>query len=315
MNLGQAKEKAIKLINEYSNNANIISASDPNRQDYTLRMNDSANDAQNEIATVKRIPAVHSISQAEIPNQLPRLTSFDLKQHFATDITYIATGSKAYYFEVDKPATVVIEEQIAGVWTEIETLTITGITSFTTYSGLISPSSATNLVRLRFSGSYPYNIRNVALYFYTFASASDVPAYRPWVKYDLPTNFYMLNKIVNQTDPRQYVNLQDYKFEDRRTFLFNYFMTGSFDIHYYKYPTTITTATADSYEFEVDQEAQEAIPYKMGALAVMDENDTVSKTLLALYQGKLINLTLGRVSDVQQVQNTLWSASSPQKLY
>lgn len=55
MNFGDAKTRAIKLINEYSNNGALIPAG--NNKDYTLRMPSLADDAQQQIADKVSIDA------------------------------------------------------------------------------------------------------------------------------------------------------------------------------------------------------------------------------------------------------------------
>jgi hypothetical protein len=152
MKLGEAKTKAIKYINEYSNNGNLISTT--TNADYLLRMNDLANAAQMEIATVRKIQASFSISQNPIINQIGLLQGFDEIQHLDKDITTtVAVGSKSYYFEVDRQCTVYIEEQINNVWTILTTIVVPNtVTSFAAYKGLITPSSASNNVRIRFQG-------------------------------------------------------------------------------------------------------------------------------------------------------------------
>jgi hypothetical protein len=288
LNLGTAKEKAIQLINEYSNNGNLIS--DATNADYKLRMNNLADMAQKEIAQFLKIHAVYQISQNPIKSQFGLLQGFDIVQHLDTDLIYEAVGSQAYYFEVDNVADIYIEENVSGVWTNLVTINNTTKKQFTAYKGLLTPFSTSNTVRMRFSGSYPYNLRNRALYAYSFPVASDVPDYKPYVKYDMPADFMELNKVVHITDPRVYKQMVDFYWEGKKTFVANYYHTGSFDIHYYKYPTDITSATLDSYTFEIDTEAQELIPYYIGGHIVLDENPAVAATLLNLYQQKLANL-------------------------
>lgn len=289
MSLGSCKTKAIKLINEHSVNGSLNSIA--TNADYTLRMNDLADIAQKEVATIKKINAAFTITQNAIPNVLGQLTSFDLIQHLATDLSYAYAAAKSYYFEVDRACTVYIEEeQTTGVWTVLETITVPTITVFTAYKGLIAAVGATNNVRLRFSGSYPYNIRNRALYLYTFPTAAEVQVYKHWVKYDLPTDFMELKKIINEGDPRQYNILSDYKTEGRNSILLNFSMRGSFRIEYYKFPITIDSTTDDAAEFEIDTAAQELIPYYLAAHMLMDESPSRGTLLLNMYQAKLGNL-------------------------
>jgi hypothetical protein len=106
----------------------------------------------------------------------------------------------------------------------------------------------------------------------------------------MPSNFMELQKVIQQSDPRVYRDKIDYYWEGKRTFVLNFYDAGSFDIHYYCYPTDITSTTADTYEFEVDTEAQEAIPFFIAGHCLMDENQTLGIQLLNEYQTKLSRL-------------------------
>lgn len=264
---------------------------DGENADYLNRMNRFADIAQKEIAQVKKINAVYSISNNPIKTQQGLLQGFEIKQYIpGTDIIDVYTGSKAYYFEVDNVADIYIEENVNGVWTNIKTINNTVKGQFTAYKGLITASNAENQIRLRFSGLYVYNIRNKALFAYLFPTDADVPSYRPYIKFQMPSDFMELNKVIQQGDPRTYIDMISYKWEGKRTLVLNYYDVGSFDIHYYRYPTTIDAGTLDTYEFEVDTEAQELIPFFMAARSIIDENQTLAIQLLNEYTNKLNTL-------------------------
>ncbi|MDG0791918.1 hypothetical protein OMP38_14455 [Cohnella ginsengisoli] len=59
MNLGQAKTRAVQLINEYSNNGALIS--DVKNADYRLRMNNLADYCQGEISDKVGIDATYRL--------------------------------------------------------------------------------------------------------------------------------------------------------------------------------------------------------------------------------------------------------------
>jgi hypothetical protein len=288
MNLGEVKKKSLSLMAEFSIDGVEISAAE--NADYLNRMNRFADIAQKEVSQVKKINAVFQISQNPIKSQLGLLQGFDVKQHLTSDIIDEYVGTKSYYFEVDNVATVYIEELTINGWVILETINNTVKKQFTAYKGLISASSPANKIRIRYSGSYPYNIRHRAMYEYSFPTASDVPDYRPYVKYQIPTDFAELQKVVETSDPRVYREMIDYYWEGRTTFVVNYYYHGSFDIHYYRYPTTITKETADTYELEVDTQAQEAIPFFIASRCLMDENPTLAIQLMNEYQTKLSRL-------------------------
>lgn len=289
MNLLEAKRKALSLMAEYS--VDGVPIPDGENADYLNRMNRFADVAQKELAQVKKIHAVFSLSNNPIKPQQGLLTGFEIRQHLpGTEIVDTFTGSKAYYFEVDNVADIYIDENIKGVWTNVVTINNVTKGQFTAYKGLINASNPSNDIRLRFSGNYVYNIRNKALFAYSFPTAEDVPNYRPYIKYQMPNDFMELQKVIQQGDPRTYIDMISFKWEGKKTFVLNYYDTGSFDIHYYRYPTNIESSTLDTYEFEIDVEAQEAIPFFVGGHSLIDENPTLAIQLLNEYQTKLSRL-------------------------
>lgn len=291
MQLGESFQKALSLMAEYSTDGVLTPEGD--NADYLLRMPRFADSAQKELATVKKIPATYTFSQNPIPNQLPILYAMAIKQHLNTDIIEQAVGSRAYYFEVDNIATIYIEECINGSWTVLNSINNTTKGQYTPYKGLVSPVNPNNQVRLRFGGQYLYNTRNRALYAYTFPTADDIPVYQRYVEYDMPADFYKLKKVMLTADPISYGPTNDYFWKNKRTLKANYFLSGEFEVHYFRYPTTITTDTSDSYEFEVDTDAQELIPLYIASKCIMDENQTLGLQLLNEFQVRLAMLDSG----------------------
>lgn len=318
MNLTQADDKVVKLINYHSISGNVIDALDPNGLDYRLRFRVHYDTAQKEIAsTAKKIKKTHKISQNYIPNQLPGET-FDIVQHLATDVICSAEGSRAYSFKVDNAATIYIEEEIAGVWTLLTTIThTTPVGYFTEYKGLITASSVANNIRLRFSGNYTYNIRDRALFAYSFTSAGTVPQYQRYTLYTMPTDFFQLNKVIFKGNPSAGFNYNptaDFYWEKRNVIAINYYNVGEYTIDYNAYPTTIDDTTIATTEFEIDIEAQEAIPFYVAAHMMLDENGNINNKLYTMYQGKVTNLDDKVSNGATSISNTLFT-STTEKLF
>lgn len=314
MNLAQVKDKITKLINNYSTSGSLIPSTDANQLDYSLRYNSLIDIAQKEIATVKKIHKEKKISQNPIPTQLPNPAySFDIVQHLDSDIVYSTIGTKAYTFKVDNIATIYVEEEINGVWTVLETINhTTPVEQFTEYKNLITASDSANKIRLRFSGLYPYNLRDVAMFKYAFPTASAIPKYQRYNLYTMPDDFYQLNKVVlkgNMANSQPYMNTADFYWEKRNIIAINYYNVGEYSIFYFAYPTTVTDTTLDTYDLEVDIEAQEAIPYYVVAHVLMDETGLYS-TLLGIYQNKLANLDTKISNGPNIVENTMFSTTN-----
>jgi hypothetical protein len=316
MNILQANDKVIKYLNFYSISGNIISTSDSNYLDYSNRFRALYDTAQRTIATTaKKIRKFKHISQNPIPNQLyNELSAFDIVQYLDTDIVYSALNSRAYTFKIDNVATIHIEEEISGVWTNIETiyhLTPTG--EFTEYKGTINPSSATNNVRIRFTGLYPYNFRDVALFAYAFPNDAAIPQYQRYNIYTMPTDFFKLNRLISKGSPSEGMsyNPSDEFYWEGNVLAVNYYHKCEYSVEYFAYPTTtIDDTTLDTYEFEIDDEACEAIPYFVASMMMMHENPSIGNKLFAMYQGVLDNLDDSVKDGRTSVKNTLFGSVS-----
>lgn len=279
MNIGESKQLMLDHIVESVVNGVAVPSAKNN--DYLLLHNTLANTVQRRLAKIKKIHATYSITQNSIPNQLGDTDAFSIIQHLDTDnVQTQATGSRAYYFEVDNTATAYVEEYTGGAWAILSTISCSSPSGgFVAYKGLITPSSATNDVRIRFSGSYPYNIRNRALFVYTFASSSVVPNYTPYIEYTMPTNFYDKNKIMFYDQYGNYKMYTQHKWNGRNKLLIPYNEIGSFEVLYYKYPTVITSSSLDSVEFEVDVDVQDLIPLYVASKVIAEEKPQLSAIL------------------------------------
>ena len=255
MNLSEIRDLALSLANSFSADGEQLPLSDT--ADFRLAFNAFLNTAQNKFSEKDKIEAVFPITQNPIPNLLNVYSSFNIVQHLDADIEVSATGVKSYYFEVDGNCVVYLEESISGVWTNLATLTITGISGFTEYKGLVAPSNVSNTVRMRFAGPYPFNIRRTALYGYTFASSSDVPKFQPYIKYPLPTGYISMNKVVQNSDDRLHTTLIDYSIE-KKNIVINYYYIGSFDVLYFKCPDKLVL---DTDEPEIQEQNHAYLAY------------------------------------------------------
>lgn len=268
MNLGQIKDLALKLTDDYSQNG-VVTPEGENA-DLINKMADFANDALSQLAKYDRIPAEHHISHYPPTNLLGTYEPFEVTKFTDADIKFSATGARSYYFQVDSDCTVYIEEETSeDTWETLDTLNIAGISKFTAYKGLITPSSTDNKVRLRFTGTYPFNIRYVALYETTYASADDVPSYEPYVSHDLPSDLWKVNKVVLQTDLQPFENFNDYKIKNKK-FIFNRFYEGNIVIHYWKRPTKLSE---DTDEPEISPENHYLIAQYVAAMVLISQRE------------------------------------------
>lgn len=309
----EAKSKTINLLNQYSNSGNLIPSTDGNTLDFTLRMPALFDFTQKEIATTaKYIHKSKHITQNPIPNLLPNADNeFDVRQYQVVDITDAeAQGAQSYYFEVDGIATVYIEEETApDTWTQLTVINNTTQGQFTAYSGFTGVSNVANNVRLRFSGLYPYNYRNRALYAFIFPTVADIPPYTKFINYTMNADFFKLQRVEIQDNDDPFPQTVPWYWVGRNALAVSRYFIGYIDIFYYAYPATIDDTVADSYPFEIDEEACQAMPFYVASQLLIDDpiNKSVSDKLFAMYQGKLSNLANLPTQNNKAVKNTLFA--------
>lgn len=323
MNLLTAKNKASKLIDNYSRSGVVLDPNSPKQKDYTLKMNDYFDMAQKEVATIKKILKTKKFSHVMPANKLSApLYQFDIVQNTGSDQIYQVTGTaNAYCFMVDDLCTVEIEEETSeGVWTSLVTINnpIGNAGMFTEYKGRITPSNASNDIRIRFiGGANMYNHRNRALWSEKFSSDSRVPSYQRYVLYTI-SDLYQLNKVILKgqvTNSQPYENTSDFYWEKKNIIAIGWYNVGEYSVEYFAYPTDITDLTLDTYEFEIDIDAQETLPYYVAYQILMSDADkSVSDRLLSLYQTKLANLNPKVTSGTNMVENTMFTGGNNYKI-
>lgn len=228
------------LIDDYNDDGVIIAPDDvASLETNGMRF---VNMGLGEIYAKSRNYETFKITRKPVPNLLGSATYFNILEFIGEDASYQALGAKAYYFEVDNDAIVYVEEYIGSVWTLLSTIDTTGTTELTAFKGLITPSDSANMIRLRFSGTTFYRYKNIAMFSYPFKLA-DIPDYRAWVKYTLPTNVGDIKKVVTEYPTRQYSNDSNFKLEGFNDLYINYFYDGEIRIIYSPIPETLTDAT------------------------------------------------------------------------
>ena len=322
MKWSEFRTSVIKLINSSSTSGNLIPTTDSSVVDSVLRLPQLYNAVLLEIATTaKYIHKKKSISQNPIPNQLLMpLTTFDVQQHLSTDLTDMsAKGSQSYCFKVDNVATIYIEEEFpSGTWTVLNTINhTTPKGEFTQYKGFTGCTDVTRNVRVRFGGNYPYNVRDKALFAYLFPTVDDIPNYEKYRTYTMPTDFYLLNKVVNNGNNMLRQNTVDWEFQGRNEIAVNYFLVGGIDIFYYAYPTEVPETPSDDYVLQLDNEANQASVFGVAALILMDDpvGKSTSTNLMALYQNKLANMVNAVTKGSTSVSNSLFTTDNTFKLF
>jgi hypothetical protein len=242
----------------------------------------------------------------------------------ATDLIYSAAGSLAYYFEVDDVATVYIEEctdPVNLVWTPLTTISNTLTPGqFTAYSGFITAQNSADNIRIRFSGAYTYNARNIALYNNAFSDITRIPAYQRYVLYTMPTDFYMLNKVVLKGETKNdqsYMDTNDYYWEQRNVIAISWFDVGEYTVEYAAFPADLTISTPTTYALENTADAQECYPFFVASQLLSSQSGkiNISNTLFAIFQNMLANLDNKIANAPNMVKNTFFSNSVPKLFF
>ena len=168
--------------------------------------------------------------------------------------------------EASDNATITLQERVGGAWSDLVTITPTGITEITTYKGVLTVTG--DRVRIKVDGSQHFLHQNRALWEYLY-KADSVPTYEPWVKYDLPSDFHQADMVVNEFPVGQYDSMRNYKLENYRDFYYNIEYEGTIRITYHPIPTTLTAFTD---ELEIDDILAETMVYGIVAKLGFYEN-------------------------------------------
>jgi hypothetical protein len=280
---GEAKELFLTILDEATKKGVKLPAT--KNADYRDKFDKFLNEAQIYIAGLVKIPAVFTVTHNPIPIQ-GNLTSHNTIQYLpGTDRVFTNVGTKAYYFEMDNIGTVTIA--VNGV--TVKTIENTVKRKYTAYKGNTGAES-TDTVVITFTGEYPYNIKNIAPYAYKFPTDDDVPVFDQYVGYDMPSDFMSFDTVTLRTDPRMYELYKAFKWENNKRVILEYYKTGSFDIHYYKYPATIAVDAADDTALEIEDKAFDLLVLHTGILATAADNPALSAYLRSIFIEKAQNV-------------------------
>ena len=262
----QIFERAMDLMDK----RNKTGAIDPTKTlRYKVRTPNILTQWQTEMSKQGDLYNTFEISNTPITNLLGMISGFDIQEFKGTDLYFEGQGqARAYYFEVDNPGIVYIEDYTSG-WNTLATITVPDtVTSFTAYKGLVTPTSGATKSRIRASGTYYYRIINRALYDIPFQS-DRIPDYKPWVKHQMPDDYKSVDQIINEYPDRQYQKDSTFKWEGRKDLYINYYYVGKVRIVYKPIPVPITDLTQI---LEVDDITAETAAYFLSAHLLLVED-------------------------------------------
>lgn len=256
--------------------------------------------AQKELYKSGKLYKKFEITNTAYENALGRTSNFNMVEYTGTPQYYPEAGvvARAYYFEVDGEGTVTVQEQHGGAWVDLITVTVPNtVTSMTAYKGVITPSTAGNLIRLKFGGTYYYKHQNRCLFTAPF-SASRVPDYRPWIKVEMPADFRAVDSIVNEYPERQYAQVLTHKWEGFRDMYINYFYEGTVRVVYKPVPTTVTAMTQT---LEIDDITAKAIAYYVAARLAPFENTSLVNFFEQKYMEMKVDSFIGMPTSIEDI--------------
>lgn len=284
------------LADEMTDTINLVNASDT--ASYKARTPGILTLLQAELVRQGDLYKTFEFSNKPVDNILGN--GFDYQAFTGTDISIQSNGQcKAYSFDVDGEATVYIEDFTVG-WNILATVSATdpATRQFTTYKGVVVPSSGATASRIRFSGTYSYNFTNFALYA-PYMKLARIPDYAPWVKVSLPADFKSLDQVVNETELKQYLKDTDYKWEGHKDLYVRYDFEGVVRINYRPIPAVVT-ATTDVLELD-DVTCRTLLPYGLAAELFKEENKDVSVFCKNRYDELKANSVLRKPASEQQI--------------
>lgn len=214
-------------------------------------------------------------------------------QHTNEDTVFETNGGLSYYFEVDNLAT--IEISINDVVTETITNTTRTPGIFTAHKGFID-SDITDVVKITFKGTHPYNYRYVAMYSNDYEYETDktdaIPAYGPVNKYNLKElipDFYKIDNIVFESGSSDPLKNTDFKMENDYTIVVSSTKVGSFTINYQAYPPIITDETEDDFEIDYNIEVLILLPLYIASQLYKEDDIQMATVYRNEFETGLIN--------------------------
>lgn len=232
-----------------------------------------------------------------VQNNIENLTECakdEIYAHTKDDIIFESDNSAvSYYFECDGTATVYIDNYVNDVWTNISSFNINSDNVFKEYRGFITGiDPAAQSIRLRFSGVYMYNVKNVAMYSVKRSDLlSDIPQYGRMCKYNIAamTNGADGSKFIAFSDTNilkhngHYVSESDYVIIDEHTIAVPHDAIGEFTVYYISYPSQISDNISASEVIDIDPEYAALIPLFIASNIYADDNIALASTCYNKY--------------------------------
>ncbi len=233
-----------------------------------------------------------------VNNQLGE--GFNVQEFTGEDKTFEAVGSKVYGIEVDRAITIKREEEILGVWTELdEDIVVTTDVEFVRYAGIITASDPANNVRIRLTGSTYCLYRNVFLSEKPFPATS-IPYYALYFPVTLPLDFHARVKIVEESIAQPYADAVNFKWEGKDKLLLSWYFDGNIRLHYMFEPPQVTALTDT---IDIDKKVKIACAYKLAGEISIHEQRRNASYFLDKYEEQRLVITKKPPKEEEEITN------------
>jgi len=275
----------LAMFNNYTDDGDLISPEE--NADTEAKFILFANSAQKDLWKYSKTTKQVEITNKPPINQLGLLSNFNIvdfegeTQYYPSEIGVAEV--QGYSVKYDGDGVFEFEENIAGTWTNLTTLTNVGITTLTLATGVLNVSNTNNRVRMVVSGTTHFRHKDRALWKVLY-QADKVPEYAAWVKYDLPDDFNSIDEVVEEFPSRQYQESANYRVENYRDYYYNFYFDGLIRITYKPIPTTLTSL--DDY-LTIDDVLAESVMYDAaGKIGFYKNKDIVNYAEQRRLEGK-----------------------------
>ena len=225
---------------------------DESVKDYVASMPHACNEALSIISRTARyfLKSV-SISHNPIPNMLTNPEDLVL----LTESREVGMeNAKSYYFEYSGTGTleIYIDDELS------ETIELDS-DSYEEKRGFLTGSK----VNFKFTPTYPLTVKGLAFYPVLFKSEDKIPAFSDGTIYNLKdyaSDFHHIEEILyNGIDTRR-MEMDMYSFEGESNLVLRNDKPGNYLVWYRMFPPMVTSATVDSYEFNLPDDLMLLVP-------------------------------------------------------
>lgn len=277
MNLGEAKQRVMQLIDEYSVRGSVVGQSDGNVADYYRKVKNVIDMAQKKVAEQRYIYKTKTYTHILPVIGRPFLGLFNNAGtfHFHSPKAY------AYSFKVLGNATAHIEAITNGTSNTITTIDCVGNGEIKAYSANLDEDA--DGFQIRFEGN-GFTVKSPAMF---NAPITEIPFIDEYIEYPLPDNCNRILKITCET----YMNKEykEFAFNTAGKIGLALNRQGIVNLTYAAYPTTITPKTEDTFELELDPNGINAMCFYAAALLLQLEDYSAYTSLMQQYLDIMAN--------------------------